>query len=141
VIASYFPISTQVHLVRAIISRDQDAERGEWVTSEPFVHSTTTVSPNQISELESHFVRLAELRPWTNADGYAPDYEEAVRRLLRVRVDDEEIGAFLPRRSLWDALGVTQDGVDAFNAAWNAVWHCVGSATDIAVSTPAAAQD
>jgi hypothetical protein len=141
VIASYFPISRHVHQVRAIITREQVAERGEWITSKPFVHSTMPVSAKQVAELESHLARLAELKPWANTEGYAPDYEEAVRRLLRYRVNSVEVRAFLPRRSMWGALGVRQDGIEAFNAAWNAVWDCVGTTKDIEMSTPAPAQD
>ena len=131
----------RVHIVRAIVTREQNAERGEWITEEPFTHSIVTIADYQIAELETHFARLAELAPWVNVTGYAPDYEEAVRRLLRFRAHGLEIRAFLPRRSLWDSLGVTRDGVDAFNAAWCAVWRCIGTPKDIEISTPVAAQD
>ena len=126
-IASYFPISRKVHQVRAIISRERDAERGEWITTQPFARTTTTTTAQQIDNLQSLFTRLAGQEPWANADGYSPDFEESVRRSMRFRVEDTEICAFLPRRSLWDDLDVTPEGVDAFNAAWTFVWQCAGT--------------
>jgi hypothetical protein len=141
VIASYFPISRQVHQVRAIISREYDAERGEWITDGPFMHSTAQVREATIRELEAHFAALAAHKPWEHVQGYHEDTEEAVRRRLRFWINDSEVCAYLPRRSRWDDFQVTTEGVQAFDVAWRAVWDCFGDPRDLVQSAPSAAQD
>ena len=139
-IASYFPISVKVHQVRCIISRDGVAERGEWITTQPFSHSTTETSSDQVSQLESRLEsrleRLAELRPWASADAHDGDYAEPTRRSIRFWSSGSEIEAYLPCRSFWPKLDMTSLGVAAFNDAWSFIWHCAGSQADINLSNP-----
>ncbi|MGB7324592.1 MAG: hypothetical protein WBD31_06955 [Rubripirellula sp.] len=136
VIASYFPISLKVHHVRCIISRNGDTERGEWITTQPFIHSIRKTTPQQINELDAHLKLLAELQPWGNAERHGEDAIEPLRRSIRFWHNESEIMAYLPRRSLWASLGTTASGVAAFNDAWRSVWACVGSQSDLALSDP-----
>ena len=135
-IASYFPISVKVHQVRCIISREGVAERGEWITTQPFSHSTRETTSDQVSQLESLLQRLAELRPWAGADAHDEDYAEPTRRSIRFWSNGSEIMAHLPCRSFWPKLDVTSPGVAAFNDAWSFIWHCAGSQADINLSNP-----
>jgi len=134
VIASYFPISLNVHHVRCIISRDGNTERGEWITTEPFTHSTRQTIPQQITEIDGHLQLLADLQPWANADQHGDDGIERLRRSIRFWHNESEIMAYLPRRSLWAELGTTAADVNAFNNAWCSVWACAGSQSDLDLS-------
>ncbi|WDQ18626.1 hypothetical protein [Rhodopirellula sp. P2] len=135
-IAAYFPISRNVHQVRCIISRNGDAERGEWITTQPFIHSIRHTTPEQIHELDTNLQLLAELQPWGNADQHDEDAIEPIRRSIRFWHNEREIMAYLPRRSLWTPLGTTVSGVAAFDGAWRSVWACAGSQSDHDLSDP-----
>ena len=136
VIASYFPISHNVHHVRCIISRNGNTERGEWITTQPFTHSIRETTPQQINELDTRLRLLAELQPWANADQHGEDGIEPLRRSIRFWHNESETMAYLPRRSLWESIGTTASGVDAFNDAWSSVWVCAGSQADLDQSNP-----
>lgn len=133
-IATYFPISLDVHQVRCIVSRDGTSERGEWITTQPFAHSTRDATTAQIVELNTRLDLLINLEPWANADQYGEDGIEPLRRSIRFWHNDSETMAYLPPRSLWAELGTTTSGVDAFNDAWCSLWVCAGSPADLELS-------
>ena len=135
-IATYFPVSLNVHQVRCIISRDGNAERGEWITTQPFTHSFRETTPQEINELDTHLQRLAVLQSWGNDEQHDEDAIEPLRRSIRFWHNEREIMACLPRRSLWASLDTTPAMVAAFDDAWRSVWACAGSQSDNELSDP-----